>query len=180
MRSDLLPILKEAAPKKSGPSYTEMVEAVRRVLRALKPGKNRKETIKLLGKALVSDPILMDWFYSRAYDYDGSGKLDSSVMKDTFGLGVLANWKDRWELSQGSKAREYDDLSSDPDLLKIVQSAVSKHKPTGEKLSGINWSEVEHLHKGIDTRIGLAQLVGGKELDELKEWVANLQKELEK
>jgi len=173
LRSEILPLLKEGG----GPLYQDVQEAGRRILKTVKPGKDRRETIKLIGLAVIKDPVLMDWFYDRIQSH--GGKLDSHAMTDALG-NTISNWKDGWELSLGSKEKAYRGLSLDPQLLGIIQSAAGKHKFVGAKVSGANWTQVQHLYAGIRIRLDFAQKFGGKEFEEAKTWVSALLAELNK
>ena len=178
LRSEILPLLKEGG----GPLYQDVQEAGRRILKTVKPGKDRRETMKLIGLAVIKDPVLMDWFYDRVQH--GGGKLDYYTTREALGK-TIANWKngwekDGWELSVGPNESRYDDLSGDPQLLKIIQSAVNKHEPVGAKISGINWAEVRYLNSGLQILLGSAQKFGGRELEEARTWVSALLAELSK
>ena len=167
LRKEILPLLKEGA----GPDYRDMLEAGRRLLKGLKPGKSRKETIKTFASLVTKDPVLMDWFYNRAHLHGGEPKLNYHSTRDSFGES-LADWKDRWELSESA---DYEDMSSDSELLKIIQSAVDKHKPTGAEITGINWSKVQSLYSGIKVRLDFAKSESPEALAELRKMVADLQ-----
>lgn len=168
-------VFEEALNLEEGaPSFSATREAARRVFRKIRPAKTRKATLKIIADALVKDAVVMDWFADMYRQYRS---INYQLVTDLIGEEVY-EWKGSWELRD---IDEFEDLSSDPYLVQAIQKAAARHKPTGTKVVGINWSEVDHLVSGIETRVRMSREGANKgAVEDLKKWVNQLQKELNK
>ena len=128
-------------------------EAAERVMRKVRPGRDRKSTIKAIAKAVTKDPVLMDTFHEYASRSYSNGRVGYEYVADVLG-SVIWQWKEEWEIGENDpRGGEFEELSRDGQLAMLITNAVKRYKPVGAKLGGINWTQVDHLYSGLGNRI---------------------------
>lgn len=123
--------------------------AAKKVLRGIRP-RGRKTTIREIVKALAKDDVVMMWFHDIASNY---GRISYENTRDLLG-DALALWKDAWEINEYDEA--WEDMSSDPELVKGLTQAVKAWKPSGTITLPRDYSEAALL---VTRHRGLADLV---------------------
>lgn len=160
LRSALDPALRLAA------SFSQVRREAVRAVKGLPKPKNRRDAVKNFAAAIIKTPAVMNWFYEILKDY---GSISYNNTQDMLGDAAWA-YRQAWDLDDdySQPGSAYEGLSGDPQLVKLIQAAAKRYKPTKVDL-GRDYDALLRIvtkHGGLEW--ALKQLASRGENDRLR------------